>query len=339
MADKQIGAALCVGVSMYRDKELGVLPAASSSARDMEKALQGMFTKGVRLLADPPGIDDLFVGLQRAMRDARGGTLLLYYAGHTLRRGNDLLLTVGDSVVEGPKVCVPWSDIEDLLGRERVTQAVVLLNVDQPTDAPLAIEKEGVCVMGSVRVHDRASANTKLRAYGEAVLEALRRPAAEVAPYLTDGKLDVGGLDRYLAERAPKTLGHRLVASGGEIDLVLRDLKAQLEAAKSQPAAAPPEAAPVEPVAAPVEPVAAPAEPVVAPAEPEAAPAEPEAPVEPEAAPVEAPPKKKKKAPLARTEAPPAEIVPATPPPSRLPLILLVVAVVIAILYFLTRSG
>ncbi|HEY6464334.1 MAG TPA: hypothetical protein VIY73_29405, partial [Polyangiaceae bacterium] len=214
---------LCVGVSRYTDGGLAPLPDAAATAREVQKALDPKLFSGVSTISDPGTNGDLFLRLQKAARDAKGGAFFLYYAGHALRRGNDLLLAARDSELEGTKGCVPWSDVRDMLKREAVAAGVVILNVDIAGGAPrLQIGSDTVAVIGSVRTYDAAAGNANLRAYADALVRLLQGPTAEVSPYLVDHVLDANGLHKALEKKATTTAPHASFAPGSR-PLVLRD--------------------------------------------------------------------------------------------------------------------
>jgi hypothetical protein len=291
------GAALCVGVSKYNDRGLAPLPDATLSAKEIQKALDSRVFPASTAILDPGSNGDLFLKLQKAAGEAKGGTFVLYFAGHALRRGGDLLLTTRDTELEGTKGCVPWSDVRGMLKREGIVAGVVLLNVDQPAGSGRPqLDGGPVAVMGSLRTYDVGGGNASLRSYADAVLAILQRPAAEIESFLNDGVLDAAGLNKYLAERAPASAPHASY-SMPERPAVLRDF-APPAAMSMRGSALPPQ--PTSPVklvvAAPLAPapsvVPAPA-PALAPA-PAPAPA-PEAAPEPDApasapAPISTPP-------------------------------------------------
>ncbi|HEX3345393.1 MAG TPA: hypothetical protein VHS09_12505, partial [Polyangiaceae bacterium] len=208
------GAALCIGVSRYNDRGLVALPDAAVSAREVQKALDTRVFPGSTAIVDPGSNGDLFLKLQKAAGEARGGTFVLYFAGHALRRGGDLLLTTRDTELEGTKGCVPWSDVRGMLKREGIVTGVVLLNVDQPVGSGRPqLDGGPVAVMGSLRTYDAGGANASVRAYADAVLAVLQRPAAELEAFLTDGVLDAAGLNKYLAAKAPPSASHASYAA------------------------------------------------------------------------------------------------------------------------------
>jgi hypothetical protein len=203
------GAALCVGVSRYNDAGLVPLPEAAVSAREIQKALDARLLPATAAIVDPASNGDLFLRIQKAAGEARGGTFFFYFAGHALRRGGDLLLATRDTELAGAKGCVPWSDVLGILKREGVAGGMALLNVDQPVGAARPqLDGGSVAVVGSLRTYDAAGANASLRGYADVVLAALLRPAADIETFLSDGVLDAGGLHRYLAARAPRTAPH-----------------------------------------------------------------------------------------------------------------------------------
>ena len=203
------GAALCIGVSKYNDRGLSPLPDAAVSAREIQKALDSRVFQTATAIVDPGSNGDLFLKLQKAAGEARGGTFVLYFAGHALRRGGDLLLTTRDTELEGTKGCVPWSDVRGMLKREGIVSGLVLLNVDQPAGSGRPqFDGGSVAVMGSLRTYDVGGGNASLRSYADAVLAVLQRPAAEIESFLTDGALDAAGLHKYLAEKAPASSSH-----------------------------------------------------------------------------------------------------------------------------------
>ncbi|MGD0530297.1 MAG: hypothetical protein ABSE49_34500, partial [Polyangiaceae bacterium] len=217
------GAALCIGVSRYNDRGLAPLPDAALTAREVQKALDTRVFPASTAIVDPGSNGDLFLKLQKAAGEARGGTFILYFAGHALRRGGDLLLTTRDTELEGTKGCVPWSDVRGMLKREGIVTGVFLLNVDQPAGSGRPqLDGSSVAVMGSLRTYDASGGNTALRAYADAVLAVLQRPGAELEAYLTDGTLDATGLNKYLTEKAPAAAAHASFAKATKA-AVLRD--------------------------------------------------------------------------------------------------------------------
>jgi hypothetical protein len=309
------GAGLCVGVSRYDDRGLVPLPDAALGAQEILKAFDAKLVRGMRLLTDPGSNGDLFLALQRVMQEAQGGSLVLYFAGHALRRGSDLLLAVRESEVEGTRGCVPWGDVADMVKRAGIVEGLVLLNLDQPAGAPpLELSAGKATVMGSVRRYDAGAGNRQLRGYADAVLAALKQPALQVEPFLNEGKLDADGLGRCLAARASAVAAHTRFASTASGSLVLRDLSAELEAAKAR-AAAPP-APVVEAPPQPPEPEPVPEAVIEAPPEPPAP--EPVPAIEPVLAPL----------PVAAL---------ASPRPSKMPYVLIAAAILAAVLYALLR--
>ena len=203
------GAALCVGVSKYNDRGLAPLPDATLSAKEIQKALDAKVFPASTAILDPGSNGDLFLKLQKAAGEAKGGAFVLYFAGHALRRGGDLLLTTRDTELEGTKGCVPWSDVRGMLKREGIVAGVVLLNVDQPAGSGRPqLDGGPVAVMGSLRTYDAGGGNASLRSYADAVLAILQRPSAEIESFLNDGVLDAVGLNKYLAAKAPASAAH-----------------------------------------------------------------------------------------------------------------------------------
>jgi hypothetical protein len=348
------GAALCVGVSKYNDRGLAPLPDAAASAREVQKALDGRIFPATAAIVDPGSNGDLFLRLQKAAGEARGGSFFLYFAGHALRRGGDLLLCTRDTELDGARGCVPWSDVRGMLKREGVVGGLVLLNADQPAGGGRPqLDGGAVGVLGSLRTYDAGGGNASLRGYADAVLAALQRPAAELEPYSSDGALDAAGLHKYLSEKAPAAAAHAKF-SMPERPAVLRDFAPPAPfsirgshvpsprasapakpAAEAAPAAAAPAPEPPPPAVEPA-PASAPAA-IEAPPlpEPESARApEPAPPAEAAPAPapevVEAPAPAPKPAPLAAraAEKPPSKVVYA---------ILAAAAVVAAVLYAMLR--
>jgi hypothetical protein len=286
------GAALCIGVSKYNDRGLAPLPDAAVSAREVQKALDSRVFQASTTIVDPGSNGDLFLKLQKAAGEARGGTFVLYFAGHALRRGGDLLLTTRDTELEGTKGCVPWSDVRGMLKREGIVTGLVLLNVDQPAGSGRPqFDGGSVAVMGSLRTYDVASGNASLRTYADAVLAALQRPSAEIESFLTDGVLDTAGLHRYLAEKAPASASHASFSTPARA-AIMRDF-AQAAAMSMRGSALPPApslapspekplvaapvaAAPPLPPPAPEPPPPAPEPPPPAPEPPPPPPPEPE---------------------------------------------------------------
>jgi hypothetical protein len=298
------GAGLSVGVAEYNDKVLSACPAALDSARDVARALNPDLVPEVRVVTNPPSADALFRDLEKTIRSARGGAFFLYFAGHALRREDEILLAAATSEFKEAKGCVPLSDIVNLLRREQVARALIILNIDQPPAATTKPPRvpEGAAVIGSTRAFDPTSSNQRLRAFSNALLEALRRPAQELAPYLNDGRLDADGLGRYLLASAPKMLAPAVLATSSEV-FVVRDLAAELAAAQAAAEAKAAEPAKVEePAPAKVE--------------------EPKAPVA-----VKEPAIEKAPAPVALKE-----------PASRAPYVLVIILIVAALIYYFTRQ-
>jgi hypothetical protein len=351
------GAALCIGVSKYNDRGLVPLPDAAVSAREIQKALDTRVFPASTTIVDPGSNGDLFLKLQKAAGEARGGAFVLYFAGHALRRGGELLLTTRDTELDGAKGCVPWSDVRGMLKREGIVTGVVLLNVDQPAGSGRPqLDGGPVAVMGSLRTYDAGGANASIRGYADALLAVLQRPSAEIESFLHDGVLDAAGLNKYLAEKAPPSASHASFSTP-ERAAVLRDFAAPSPLSMRGSALPPQPAASVVPkpsVAAAPPPTPAPApapEPVAAPEPAKPAPAEVEPPVEtkaeaeaapppaPEAAPE--PPPESARAPL--PEPPPGPALAIEPraaaPRSNITIMLLAAAAVVAAaVYMLLRS-
>ncbi len=346
------GAALCIGVSKYNDRGLVPLPDAAVSAREIQKALDTRVFPASTTIVDPGSNGDLFLKLQKAAGEARGGAFVLYFAGHALRRGGELLLTTRDTELDGAKGCVPWSDVRGMLKREGIVTGVVLLNVDQPAGSGRPqLDGGPVAVMGSLRTYDASGANASIRGYADALLAVLQRPSAEIESFLHDGVLDAAGLNKYLAEKAPASASHASFSTP-ERAAVLRDFAAPSplsmrgSALPPQPAssvvpkpsvvAAPPpapEPAPALVLTPPPEPAPAPApEPVAEP--PVETKAEAEAPA-PEPAPTPEP------APLPEPPPGPALAIEPRPPAARSNITIMLLAaaaVVAAAVYMLLRS-
>ncbi len=345
-------AALCIGVSRYSDARLSSLPAAGDSARAVGRAMENTLFGTSRVVVDPAGTFDLFDALQKAIHEARGGALFLYFAGFLLDRGGDPLLAVVSSDSARASDCVPWSDVLDLLQREKVARALVIFNVERTSAAPITkIAHPSLFVLTSARRHDPDMRDVPLRDYGTAVVAALKDTPTDVEAWLTEAMLDAEGLDRFLAEKAAKDAKHTRACGGASSAVVLRDLREALK--KPEPPKPPPEPPKPEPkpepepppVAEPPpapepEPVAEPEvekapppveEPVASPPLEEPAP-EPAAIAEPEPKPeLEAP--KEEPAPLAAQ-------APAEPTPSRMPWILiLLLGIALVLWWFLRRRG
>jgi hypothetical protein len=267
------GAALCVGVSKYNDRALAPLPDAGTTAREIQKALEPHLFPASGAIIDPGSNGDLFLRLQKAAGEARGGIFVLYFAGHALRRGGDLLLSTRDTELEGAKGCVPWSDVHSMLRRERVSGGLVLLNVDQPAGlGPPQLGGGTLCILASLRTYDADTGNASLRGYADAILAALQKPVGELESFLKDGALDASGLHRYLSDRAPPKALHSTFSMPAR-SAVLRDFAGAALSRRGSalppapaPAASPPPPAPAAPAIAALAP-----EPVVA-AEPAAEP-------------------------------------------------------------------
>lgn len=362
------GSALCVGVSKYNDRSLAALPDAAATAREVQKAMDTRVLPATAVIVDPGSNGDLFLRIQKAAGEARGGTFFFYFAGHALRRGGDLLLATRDTEVDGTRGCVPWSDVRGMLKREGVVGGVVLLNCDQPAGSGKAqLDGGPVAVLGSLRNYDPASGNASIRSYADVVLAALQRPAADLEAFLNDGVLDTAGLHKYLAKHAPANAPHASF-SVPPVAAVLRDFSppaplslrgSQLPpapASSPRPVAAPepakesPPPAPAAPVAAveaapppppPPPPPAPEPEVVSAPAAlpvAEAAPPEPAPPSEPVPEPVVASEPKPVPAPRSAPAPAPLAMTPAKPS-STLTYVLLAAAAVIAaaVLYAMLR--
>src|SRR5580704_1589271 len=127
-------AGVCVGVGRHQDAALGDLPSAVESAREVAKAMDALGS--MRLVTNPTGHMDLFVALQNAIREARGGSFFLYFAGFVLERDGELLLAVSGTEARAKSGCVPWSDVEDILKRENVAKALVVLNAEKASTFP-----------------------------------------------------------------------------------------------------------------------------------------------------------------------------------------------------------
>ncbi len=227
-------AGLSVGVTAYKDPRLTRCPAAAASARDVTEALDPKLVRGVRLLVDPATNDTLFDALQKAAREAKGGAFFFYFAGHAMRRGEELLLAVGDSELEGARGCVPLSDVLDILRRTPIERGIVILNIDLPHEPKAMIPRfdDGILILGSSRVHEPASANARFDEYACALRQALRLPALEIEAYLDDGKLDGAGLARAVAAMAPKSVKPEVFATA-TATFVLRELGAALVVEKT----------------------------------------------------------------------------------------------------------
>src|SRR5687768_11488232 len=106
------GAGVCIGVSAHSDARLTSCPAAARTAQVLATALEPHLSSGVTVVTDPKGSYELFLAIQTAIQKARGGAFFLYFAGITIRRGDDLLLTTSGSSLDGKSQCVPWSDVD-----------------------------------------------------------------------------------------------------------------------------------------------------------------------------------------------------------------------------------
>jgi hypothetical protein len=248
------GAGLCIGVSTYTDPRLTSCPSAARTAEALALELAPCFSNGVRAVIDPKQSYDLFLAIQTSIQKARGGVFVLYFAGITIRRGDDLLLTTSGSSLEAKSSCVPWSDVDAILEQEKVPRGLVLMNAEGFAGVGwLGSARTNVHGMGSVRIHDPQVAEQRLAAYGDALLDALREPAHALRAHLSEGRLDVAALGRYLAARFPKPEGEEDARpKRGEgprhetfgtpdlpADLVLRDLREDLARPPSVPSARP----------------------------------------------------------------------------------------------------
>jgi hypothetical protein len=90
------GAGLCVGVSNYSDGRLTACPSAARTAKELATALDSRLSNGVTALTNPTQSYELFMAIQTTVQKARGGLFFLYFAGITIRKGDDLLLTTGE---------------------------------------------------------------------------------------------------------------------------------------------------------------------------------------------------------------------------------------------------
>ncbi|HEY4122656.1 MAG TPA: hypothetical protein VGM56_32550 [Byssovorax sp.] len=244
------GAGLAVGVSTYADAQLTSCPAAGRTAEAVARALGPCLSNGVATIVDPKDTYTLFLALQKAVARARGGVFVLYYAGLTIRSGDELLLTTSASRRDGKSACVPWSDVEAILENERVARGLVILNAEGFAGVGwLGASKPGVFGMGSVRIHDPNVADARIASYGAAVADAFGAPAHELREHLVEGKLDVAALGRYLAARAPTPAGydplhpkrgeparHETFGTPDASPLVLRDLRDELARAPARAA-------------------------------------------------------------------------------------------------------
>lgn len=217
-------AAICIGVAKHR--AFPELTQAVESTRAVARACgKTLFGPGT-VVADPRTPIDVFDALTKAARNARDGTLLLYFAGFVTDRGGDLLLVVGDADPIEKRGCVPWSDIEDVLKRSFVKRTLVILNAETRGPAPLtAIKLPALIVSGAIRKHEPTCGDAELTAYAEAVVAAFQAKATSIAGMLSDGILESRGLDRALA-RDPM-IGHTRLRDAN-IEIPIRDLRAEL---------------------------------------------------------------------------------------------------------------
>ena len=334
---EQRWAGVSIGISRYADRILGEVPPAADSAREVSKALESVGS--MRVLTNVGASTDFFVALQQSIHEARGGSFFFYFAGIVLERSGELLLAVTGTEAEEKKGCVPWSDVEDILHREKVTNALVVLNAEKGASFASAAVAKGMKnpnlgVIGSLRTREPAKNGADAKAYSDVLVRALKGPLDDLTPYLSDRRLDGPGLSRFLKDKAPKGVTHEIIRPP-RAGLVVRDVARELVDLEAIPVSmrkpspskvdvkektlsgVKPASSPV-PVVKPPEPkieekpvVAAPppaAEPVAPRPAPEPAPAvvaAPEPPPAPvaEAAPVPPPPE------------PPAPIAEAAPPP------------------------
>jgi hypothetical protein len=208
----------------------------------------------IHRLIDPGRSDDVFVALQKAARIAKRGTLIVYFAGHVLRRDKELLLAVGDSEVEEKLGCVPFSDVEETLLRELVSDAVIVLNVHSPATGSgiPTLGRSGITVLGAAHGHDGGNVDQRIRSVGDAVTFALSGSAKSLRDQLTDGRLDTGALQKIISSHAAVPAPER-ISLGNTSSLVLRDLREEIAkldaeaAAEAAKQAAPPPAEPPAP--------------------------------------------------------------------------------------------
>lgn len=265
-------AALCIGVAQHRDGKFANLVNAVESTKAVARAFSHTLFGPATVVADPRTPIDVFEGLQKAVRNARGGTLCLYFAGFVTDRNGDLLLVTGDADATQRTGCVPWSDVEDILRRGEVARTLFILNAERgPGEAPLgAIKLPTLVVSGALRKFDATCGDAELVAYADGLVAALSARAATILGLLEDGVLEAKGLDRALA-RDPM-IGHARLRDA-KVAIAIRDLRADLpkEPPKPPPVVeeppAPVEEAPKlieEPVAVAPEPPPFVEEPVIA---------------------------------------------------------------------------
>lgn len=365
-------AALVVGVGRYQ--KLPELAGAPDAAKLVGKALSDTVFGGVRVVTDPMSPGDVLGPLQKAAHDARDGALFVFFAGFVLERDGALVLAVRETEAITKTPAVPLADVEDVLRREHVKRAIVVLDAehaggDVPGKAPF--KSGSLYAMGSLRKFDKGLGDEDLVGYAKLVAKVLTDEPARLGKYLEEGLFDARALDRTLA--LDPMLGHTTIHAV-EDPAIVRDLRAPLaalaeeerkareaEEAKARAEAEAREAAAREEAARAAEARAAKeaeeearkqAEEEARKAEEDARKAEDAAKAEEEAAAkkaeeeaaakvrVEEPEKEptKEPAPKPAALARPVETALAPPPPNRTPLVVGVVVFILLLIWWLTRK-
>ncbi|MBL8718459.1 MAG: hypothetical protein JNL79_20935 [Myxococcales bacterium] len=221
-------AALVVGVGRYQ--KLPELAGAPDAARAVGKALADTVFGGVRVVTDPMSPGDVLGPLQKAAHDARDGALFVFFAGFVLERDGALVLAVRETEAITKTPAVPLADVEDVLRRENVKRAIVVLDAehaggDVPGKAPF--KSGSLYAMGSLRKFDKGLGDEDLVGYAKLVAKVLTDEPARLGKYLEEGLFDARALDRTLA--LDPMLGHTTIHAV-EDPAIVRDLRAPLAA-------------------------------------------------------------------------------------------------------------
>ena len=214
----KVGARFAGGGASCRRRTRGgrALPAAGSSPGEVAEALRAAGSARIRRHSwTRPHRRCSSTRSRGAATDAVDGGLVLYFAGHARRRGDDVLLQVGGGHLA-------WSEIAAAVTAARVARAFVVLNVDFPTaEEPPAIDVD-LDLLASTRAFDPRTAEARCRAFADAFLGALAGEPAELEPYAHEGRLDAGGVGRYVFAVADPVLRVEILRVGSR-PLVVRD--------------------------------------------------------------------------------------------------------------------
>jgi len=221
-------AALVVGVGRYQ--KLPELAGAPDAAKLVGKALSDTVFGGVRVVTDPMSPGDVLGPLQKAAHDARDGALFVFFAGFVLERDGALVLAVRETEAITKTPAVPLADVEDVLRREHVKRAIVVLDAehaggDVPGKAPF--KSGSLYAMGSLRKFDKGLGDEDLVGYAKLLAKVLTDEPARLGKYLEEGLFDARALDRTLA--LDPMLGHTTIHAVDD-PAIVRDLRAPLAA-------------------------------------------------------------------------------------------------------------